>query len=103
MAISPIKSVMKNSFSIIKAIRSNMLKELKKPGTYYESRKKQDPKWFRREFATVKISLPRRMGNTTLALKCFEFQGFRADLPHRGNNPILSSGKSPERKESIHA
>jgi hypothetical protein len=72
MSTQPIKTVIDNSFNIIKILKRNLLKELSKSGSYYNDKKKEDLIRFRKEFSTVKISLPRRMGNTTLAIRCFK-------------------------------
>jgi hypothetical protein len=63
---SGLEKAIEDAFNVIKALKPKILKRedqfiVDLPELQY-----------RKEFATIKISFPRRMGNTTLALKCFK-------------------------------
>jgi hypothetical protein len=70
MSIMPIGRVVDNSFKIVEGIRKNFLDV--ENTNLYKMHKNQDLVSFKKEFATVKISLPRRQGNTALAFKCLK-------------------------------
>jgi hypothetical protein len=85
MKLLPIKKVLDDSFRIIKTMKTNFCKEIKKSYGFYNTIKSSsDPIFFNKEYATIKIALPRRMGNTTLALKC---------LNHFKNSIIVAYNK----------
>lgn len=63
-----LEKIVDDSFNLIKKIRTEILKKQKIFNLTSMSNIQ-----YRKEFATIRLTLPRRMGNTTLALKCFKY------------------------------
>ena len=67
----PGKKIIEDLFNTIQSfIRRNRLRDKKED--FYKQKKKEDLITFREEFCTFHIGLPRRAGNTTLAIKLFK-------------------------------
>ena len=67
----PSKKIIDDLFNTIQAfIRRNQLRDRKEE--FYIRKKKEDIISFREEFCTFRVGLPRRAGNTTLAIKLFK-------------------------------
>lgn len=84
-----LKKIVSDSFNLIKEVKTEILKTDSKRSPYLSDLD------FRKEHATIRLSLPRRGGNTTLALRCLE--SFEGSVLIVRNKSLLKNNKKTDR------